>query len=1027
MIHLRTLGTIDLRASDGRTMRSILSQPKRLALLAYLAVDGGGRGHRRDTLVGLFWPEQDQEHGRAALRKALCLLRQSLGEGVLEGRREEEVRLASGAVSCDVTRFRRALEEGGPEEAMRLYGGDFLAGFFLPDAPEFECWLEAERGRLRRRAAEAAWMLATEAERRGAGAEALEWGHRALELSREDEIALREFLSLLDRLGDRVVALRVYEEYRERLAQEGGPLPSAETASLVAAIRARGETPVVAEPGGDAVPFDAAGPATGKTRSAATPEAGEAATPEAPAGDTPRDTPRAPPPGRRRRWIPAGWIGAAVTGAAALLLVALTVLRSPPPAVQPVVAVGKVHDYTAETPPSLLAPALADMLSTNLARVPGLQVVSNARVYEVLGQAEEAEASAPALARSARRAGATEIVEGALYAVPGGALRLDLRRVALEDGAVRSAHRVEGADVFSVADEATAELAREFSIEAGPLRIADVTTGSLVAYRLYEQGLREAYHRHDPGAAYRLFGAALAEDSTFAMAAHYAGEMAEILRLPTGRELGARAVRLAERATERERLLILLRWQAGGMDSLRALATALAARYPTEPDGHLWLGKYHNSAGDVGQAVSHLRRVVELDSAGLRAESPRCRACAAFAEMVEAHLRADSLAAAEGTAREYLRLRRPSPDWGPLCRVLDIAGRAEEARAACQRSLEFAPAPPHREAEFFAIIALRAGDFPRADSLLLPFVRHPEPAVRGRPLWFHVVSLRYQGRLREALLLAEDPIARAIVLFEIGRPREAARLFEEIAANPPWQPHERGFLARHRVWNLAHVATALAAAGETARLPALADSMERMGPESSYGRDPTLHHYVRGLYRLAVGDTAGAEAHFRRTAYSWTMGYTRINLELAHILLARGRHVEAIPFLQAALRGSLEAANLYVTHTELHELLARAFEGAGLRDSALAHYRWVVNAWRDADPPFRARREAALRRLEALGAPARSAAGITPLRDPVPPRPERPPPAPAAAPPAAPPGGAGARAAACEGPPSAGGAATPAR
>ena len=48
--------------------------------------------------------------------------------------------------------------------------------------------------------------------------------------------------------------------------------------------------------------------------------------------------------------------------------------------------------------------------------------------------------------------------------------------------------------------------------------------------------------------------------------------------------------------------------------------------------------------------------------------------------------------------------------------------------------------------------------------------------------------------------------------------------------------------------------------------------------------------------------------------------------------------------IRLALRAEIDAANLYVTRTELHELLARAFDAAGERDSAAVHYRAVVNA-----------------------------------------------------------------------------------
>src|SRR5436309_14321689 len=89
VIELRLFGGLDLRRSDGRELESILTQPKRVALLAFLAAATPHRLHRRDTLLGLFWPELDQDHARAALRQALHGLRQSLGADVLTSRGDE--------------------------------------------------------------------------------------------------------------------------------------------------------------------------------------------------------------------------------------------------------------------------------------------------------------------------------------------------------------------------------------------------------------------------------------------------------------------------------------------------------------------------------------------------------------------------------------------------------------------------------------------------------------------------------------------------------------------------------------------------------------------------------------------------------------------------------------------------------------------------------------------------------------------------------------------------------------------------
>src|SRR5437867_1301522 len=79
MIELRMLGRLSLTAADGREVRTLLGQPRRFALLAYLAAATPPGLHRRDSLVALFWPELDQEHARTALRQALRVLRTGLG------------------------------------------------------------------------------------------------------------------------------------------------------------------------------------------------------------------------------------------------------------------------------------------------------------------------------------------------------------------------------------------------------------------------------------------------------------------------------------------------------------------------------------------------------------------------------------------------------------------------------------------------------------------------------------------------------------------------------------------------------------------------------------------------------------------------------------------------------------------------------------------------------------------------------------------------------------------------------------
>jgi DNA-binding SARP family transcriptional activator len=260
VVEFRILGAVSLRAADGRDLRTVLAQPKRVALLAYLAAATPREFHRRDSLLALFWPELDQEHARAALRQALHGLRRSLGVGTLESRGDEEVRLEERALQCDVLAFSDAVDAGRYADALELYRGDLLDGFFISGAPEFERWLEDERARLRRLAVEAAWALAESCRAARDSTLAAHWARRAAALAHDDEGAVRRLIALLGELGDRAGAVRTYEVFARRLAEEYEVEPAAETRALIAAVRSR-ESVVPAEASRAPEPADVLQPA----------------------------------------------------------------------------------------------------------------------------------------------------------------------------------------------------------------------------------------------------------------------------------------------------------------------------------------------------------------------------------------------------------------------------------------------------------------------------------------------------------------------------------------------------------------------------------------------------------------------------------------------------------------------------------------------------------------------------------------------------------------------------------------------
>ncbi|MGH7676039.1 MAG: AfsR/SARP family transcriptional regulator, partial [Gemmatimonadales bacterium] len=241
MIMFRTLGSVSLTGSNGVEVAAVLTQPKRLALLTVLAVAAPGAFQRRDTLLAMFWPSLDQTHARQSLRKAVHVLRRALGSDVLVARGDEELTVVPDHLWCDAAAFERAVTEGRPADALELYRGDLLEGFFVAEAPEFEHWHERERARLRDLAAQAAWTLAETAAARSQASDAIRWARRAAAFTPDDEAALRELISVLTRVGDRAAALRAYDEFAERLEREFGVRPSAFTRRMVETVKHSGD------------------------------------------------------------------------------------------------------------------------------------------------------------------------------------------------------------------------------------------------------------------------------------------------------------------------------------------------------------------------------------------------------------------------------------------------------------------------------------------------------------------------------------------------------------------------------------------------------------------------------------------------------------------------------------------------------------------------------------------------------------------------------------------------------------------
>lgn len=240
MLRLSTLGSLGLTRADGIPIAGLLRQPKRMAVLVYLAVDQRHGSMLREAVRNVFWGDHPEPRGRRALNQALYVLRSSLGTGVIESRGEVELQVNGAALHCDAVAFDAAIESHRPLDALALYRGDFLPGLTLSDAPEFERWVESTRSRLRFRAADAAAALFTAACADGSLREAIRWGRKRLELMPTDELALRELLMVFAEAGDRAAAADAYRAFARDLASYLEMTPSPETQELLQRIRGPG-------------------------------------------------------------------------------------------------------------------------------------------------------------------------------------------------------------------------------------------------------------------------------------------------------------------------------------------------------------------------------------------------------------------------------------------------------------------------------------------------------------------------------------------------------------------------------------------------------------------------------------------------------------------------------------------------------------------------------------------------------------------------------------------------------------------
>ncbi|MGZ8412255.1 MAG: tetratricopeptide repeat protein [Gemmatirosa sp.] len=617
MFRLRTFGGLALER-DGEPYSGPATQRRRLALLAVLAAADGPVS--RDRLMGYLWPESGPERARHSLDDALSALRRELRSDVLfQG--VASLRVNPDVLTSDLADHAAALQAGDGERAVALHAGPFLDGFFVPDAVEFERWVEAERGRRARAHARALDGLAAAAAARGDGASAVRWSRARVDVEPLDTPATMRLLAALTTAGNPAEALRVARVHETLVHAELDAAPGPGWAAAVDDVRAElarapRDLPVVVE------------------HAAAFPAVDAPSVPTPPPVAAPTDHAKAAEPPARRGWgrrlalIAGALVLVGLGGRAAWVGRSATLASGPPAApgravtTRASVAVLPFVNTSGSVDDEAFADGLTDELIGALGRVPGVRVIGRTSAFALKGRALNVRTIADTL-------GVETVLEGTVRRA-GTRLRVTVQLVSASDDGVLWTESYDRAlaDVFAVQTEIARAIAGALqpTLGSGAPAIPPMRTRDLATYELYLKG-RHFWGRRTPGDLHRAadhFEQAVARDPTYAEA--YAGLAdARVLlvmlgdsppreQLPRARAAAAEAIRLdstlAEAHAALGNILEAFDWDVAGADRELGRAVALDPGYAT---AHLYRGIHLLNRGRFDDAVAELARARALD------------------------------------------------------------------------------------------------------------------------------------------------------------------------------------------------------------------------------------------------------------------------------------------------------------------------------------------------------------------------------------------------------------------------------
>jgi len=238
--YLKCMGLPELRAPNGQVVR--MRGRKHLALLLFMAVERRAQ-YARDELAHLLWAGAPMAEARHSLATGASAIRRALGPSALEGNREV-LRLRHSILRLDLDRLESGELFPAPE-LPPIEVDTFLHGFDVREAQEYMLWRDRQHARWLPPIHAALLRLIDHGRRTGASRVIGNLADRLLAIDELSEDGIRAKMEALAFAGDRIAALRVFEEWRDRLRSELDAVPSPMVEEMARRLRRRGlERPV---------------------------------------------------------------------------------------------------------------------------------------------------------------------------------------------------------------------------------------------------------------------------------------------------------------------------------------------------------------------------------------------------------------------------------------------------------------------------------------------------------------------------------------------------------------------------------------------------------------------------------------------------------------------------------------------------------------------------------------------------------------------------------------------------------------